>query len=44
MKSREMELRFKRNRTEKETQELLDLIRKDRAKVQRVIKILEEAV
>ena len=38
MKSREMELRFKKNRTKKETQELLELIRKDTAKVRAMIK------
>ena len=41
MKSREMELRFKKKRTEKETQELLDLIRKDTARVRKQNKILE---
>ena len=43
MTDREMELKLKKNRTDKETQELLALIRKDTAKVREQIKILEKS-
>ena len=36
MRDREFELRFKKNRTKKETKELIDLIRKDTAKVRKI--------
>jgi hypothetical protein len=36
-----IELRFKKNRTEKETKELIKLIREDTAKVRKLNKILE---